>query len=434
MQTAGTDSMRTPFAPHGVAGRIAVPPSKSLTQRALVAAALAGAPSSIVNALDAEDPRLLFDGLRASGFDFEWKREAIVVGARGSVERATIGMNNNGTGARFLLAQLAAMKGSWTLDGSPRLRQRPFAALVTALRALGATIEPAHGGDLTALGLPLRVTGRELAGGRVSLDPSASSQFVSALLLLGSRLPRGLTVSLQAPPPSRPYLDLTSEVLSSFGAQVVESRGGREWAVVGDALKPTSFTVEGDWSAAAFPLAAAAVAGGGWVEIEGLRSDSRQGDAVALQMLVEAGCQTREAGRSVAIKGPVTRPLRGDLRDCPDLFPALAVVVAARGGRLTGLGGLETKESNRTAVMARLLAMLGFDVQLCGDEFVGPGRIPAGVSSDAPLWPEGDHRIAMAVAVAGSVVRGVQVADSGCVAKSWPAFWAVWPGIFGVVG
>ncbi len=408
-----------PHAPGGVNGTIVVPPSKSLTQRALVAAALAGPPARVLAPLDSEDTRLLFEGMRAGGYSLRWEAGEITAGGRAPVAGATVFMGNNGTGLRFLLAQLAATPGEWVLDGVPRLRQRPLAALVAALRTLGAEIGTLPGGA----SLPLAVRGRELAGGEVRLDPGESSQFVSALLLLGARLPHGLTVELTGLSPSRPYLALTARVLEAFGASATTRDHGRIWCVGGD-LRPGSYTVEKDWSAAAFPLCAAAVAGGR-VEVAGVRRSSRQGDAAVATFLEQAGCRVADTVSGILLEGPAGRPLEADLRDTPDLFPALAVVVARAGGRLEGLQGLAAKESHRLEVMGGHLRALGFDVRW--DEVSFSARPGEGSRApDVPLHPHGDHRIAMALAVAGCVVPGVRVADPECVAKSWPDFWSRW--------
>ena len=424
MGSSARDVVEARHAPNGVAGVIAVPPSKSLTQRALVVAALAGGGSAVVRPLDAEDPRLLYEALRAAGFRLAWADDAVTADGREPVAGACVQLGNNGTGARFLVALLAALPGAWVVDGDDRLRERPFAPLVDALRALGARVEPAPG---SRGGLPLRIEGRALPGGEVSLDASASSQFVSALLLLGAHLERGIAVRLSGAPPSRPYIGLTAHVLASFGAPPEAAGDGTLWSVRGR-LAPTRFEVEGDWSAAAFPMAAAAVAGGE-VEVVGVRRGSPQGDAALLGLLAQAGCGVRASRGGVVVTGPARAPLVADLRDTPDLFPALAVVVAAAGGRLVGLGGLAAKESDRVAVMADRLARLGFAVEARTDEFASPGGIPAGPATGEPLDPARDHRIAMALAVAGCVVPGVRVADAACVGKSWPGFWSAWEGI-----
>jgi 3-phosphoshikimate 1-carboxyvinyltransferase len=418
--------LSVPFAPRGLAGRVAIPASKSITQRALVAAALAGAGARVVRPLDAEDPRLLARALGSAGFRLTWGAGVVASDGFEPCAGAEILLGNNGTGVRFMLAQLAATPGAWRLDGVPRLRERPMAALASALRSLGAAIEPLAG---DALRLPLRIDGRALAGGGVALDASASSQFVSALLLLAPRLPRGLAIRLAGVPPSRPYLALTIEVLRAFGAEA----SWDEVALVAHAgageLRPATFTVEGDWSAAAFPLAAVAVAGGA-VELDGVSPVSRQGDAVALALLAGAGCAVTATPAGVRVSGPVVRPVRADLADTPDLFPALGVVVAVAGGELTGLAGLAAKESDRLRVMADNLAAIGFAISTGAGTFAARGSRPARSAATAPLPCAADHRVAMALAVAGCVVPGVTVADPACVAKSWPEFWRVWPQLF----
>lgn len=416
------DQVVAPLAAHGVSGSIAVPPSKSLTQRALVAAALAGPGARVENPLDAEDPHLLYTGLAAAGWELGWEGGVVTSGGRREVAGATVFMGNNGTGMRFLLAQLAATPGIWVLDGVPRLRKRPVGALVAALRQLEAEIATPPGGA----SLPMVVRGRELAGAAVRIDTQDSSQFVSALLLLGARLPGGLIVELETTPPSRPYLALTAEVLEAFGARVEVHDGGRTWRVE-EGLRPVTLAVEGDWSAAAFPLCAAAVAGG-QVEVVGVRRSSGQGDATVAGLLAEAGCRLRETAAGVEVEGPAERPLYADLRDTPDLFPPLAVVAARVGGRLEGLAGLAAKESPRLEVMGTHLRALGFEVSWDSSSF-GARPCRGGPAPALPLDPHGDHRIAMALAVAGCVVPGVRIANPTCVVKSWPEFWSAWRGL-----
>jgi 3-phosphoshikimate 1-carboxyvinyltransferase len=425
--TDGTHAFDVPFAPHGLAGRIAVPPSKSVTQRALVAAALAGEGARLYRPLDAEDPRLLAHALQAAGFRLTWVGDEVLAAGRVGATSAAIDMGNNGTGARFMLAQLAATPGEWLLDGLPRLRERPIAPLATALLSIGAEIAPAAGSDLR---LPLRIRGRKLTGGDVTLDPAASSQFVSALLLLGPRLSRGLSVRLTGMPPSRPYLSLTLEALRVFGGEASWDEGALIARVSGRPLRSAALTIEGDWSAAAFPLAGVAVAGG-QVELAGVGVESRQGDAAMLALLAGSGCRVAATPDGVAVSGPVTGPVCADLRDTPDLFPALAVVVAAAGGELTGLAGLAAKESDRLGMMTANLTALGFAVASDGEAFRSRATRTATSGVLAPLPCAADHRVAMALAVAGSIVPGVRIDDARCVAKSWPGFWAAWRALLG---
>ena len=417
-----------PCGRSGFGGRILVPPSKSVTQRAVVAAALAP-PSLVRRPLDAEDPRLLVAALQTAGFRLAWEGDVVRSQGWHPVERGELFLGNNGTGVRFLLAQLAATPGSWRLDGTGRLRERPVAPLVAALLQLGARIaaaDPSQGGAAPAL--PLEIVGGGVRGGEVTLDAAVSSQFVSALMLLAPRLPGGLTIRLAAPPTSRPYLELTAEVLARFGAQVAW-RGPLELVVPGGGLEPAVFEVEGDWSAAAFPMAAAALTGG-TVEVVGVRRDSRQGDAAIVRLLEGIGCSVTASEEGVRVAGPATRPLVASLRDTPDLFPPLAVVAAVVGGRLEGLSGLAVKESDRLAVMTELLQRLGFAVSAQGGSFRADAAPPPARAPAEPLSPADDHRVAMALAVAGSVIPHLRVAKAGCVAKSWPRFWEQWETLF----
>lgn len=414
-------------APAGIAGRIKVPSSKSLTQRALVAAARAGAGARVGRPLDAEDPRLLFRALVAAGFELTWEHDEVVASGQHPVATAELELGNNGTGLRLLLAQLAALPGRFRVDGSLRLRERPLKPLIGALQRLGASVQPAIAG--AGERLPLVVEGRPLPGGLIELDAASSSQFVSALLMLAPTLPAGLEVRVPAAPPSRPYIDLTVEVLRRFGIAVTSASDGLAWRVPPGSFRSAEYEVEGDWSAAAFPLVAVALAGGA-VELPGLRYPSPQGDGKVLDLLVTAGCRPAVTAEGVRLEGPATGSLEADLRDTPDLFPVLAVAVVRLGGRLSGLGGLVHKESDRLGEMQRLLAEMGVALRRTGDEVSAPGggRL---VAPPHPLDPAGDHRLAMALAVAASSTPGLRLGNPACVSKSWPAFWDAWDGLVG---
>lgn len=382
----------------------------------------------------AEDPQLVLAGLRSVGYRLVDTGDGLEVGGRDLVTQASLNLGNNGTGVRFLLAHLAGLPGRWCLDGAPRMRERPVGPMVEALLTMGADVEPGsddHDHDGAApWRLPLIVRGRSLAGGEVVLDSSASSQFLSGLMLLGAGLPRGLTVRVPSPPPSRPYLSLTAEVLAAFGSRMTIADDWCGFSVHGGRLAATSFTVEGDWSAAAFPLAGVAVAGGD-IKVGNLSRHSCQGDAVFASWLSEAGCRVEDTVDGVRVTGPARRPLVADLRDVPDLFPALAVVVSVLGGRLTGLAGLAAKESDRLAVMTERLQALGFAADRGRDWFAAPGERSHCGAPGVPLDPAADHRVAMALAVAGLVVPGVVIGDPGCVDKSWPGFWTAWDRLTG---
>jgi 3-phosphoshikimate 1-carboxyvinyltransferase len=410
---------------------VTLPSSKSLTNRALIAAAVAGG-GRIERALECEDTSLLIDALVAAGWDIS-RADEVVVGQRrlpgpggdaaaGTVE---VDLGNSGTGARFLLSLLAAVPGRFVVTGTARLQERPMGPLIEALAGLGAGVEacgPAPGC------LPVRIEGGQLAGGSVELRPETSSQFISSLLLAAPLMRNGLRLTLAGSVPSRPYLDLTEDVLVRFGAAVERDDEGRHWCVAPGRLQPTRMVIEGDWSAAAFLAGAVAVAGG-TVSLEPLELSSRQGDRAVCSILQAAGarvCQRRPG--VVEIGGPAVRPLEADLRDTPDLFPVLAAVAASLppGSRLSGLQNLRYKESDRLGVMVEGLSRLGAALDVHGDTVVVTRQMPHGQATRAKVAAAGDHRIAMAMAVAALRAGPVELDDPACVVKSFPQFWRAW--------
>lgn len=404
-----------------LAARVRVPASKSLTNRALVAAAVAGG-GVVANALDCEDTRLLAEALDAAGWPVRWGADHLEVGARGAASgERRLWLGGSGTGARLLLSLLAATPGRFVVDGNDRLRSRPMAPLVAALRALGAHVDDRDGF------LPATIQGRRLVGGEVTVRPEVSSQFVSSLLLVAPLMAQGLHLEVAGELPSAPYVALTEQVLAAFGATVQHAGGSRLWVVAPDRLRPSRLTIEGDWSAAAFFAAAAAVAGG-QVEVEPLAGDSRQGDRALCAVLADAGVRVELGDGAVRFSGRSRRPFAADLRDMPDLFPALAVVAATVGPgcELTGIEHLRHKESDRLAVMIANLARLGAELAREGGSVRVRAPLPPGGPGPVPVTAASDHRVAMAMAVAGLVRGPLELDEPECVAKSFPAFWEVW--------
>ncbi len=396
------------------------PASKSVTHRALVAAALARGESAIHDPLDADDTRITLDGLRALGFDVtagpgRWS----VVGRGGAVPGGgRLELGESGTSMRFLLAVAAAGAEPSRLDGAARLSERPNAELIRALATLGADVrsEGAHGG------LPVTAGGAALRGGRVALEARQSSQFASALLLLGGALAGGIDLRLGPGAVSTPYVELTAQVLRAFGARIRRPEP-RRWVVEQGATRGTAYSVEGDHSSASYFLAAAAIAGG-VVRVERLRADSAQPDARLATILTAVGCRVERGPDWVRVRGgDGIAPFDLDAGDCPDLVPTLAALALfARGPcRIHNVAHLRLKESDRLDVLARNLVVLGRGAEAAADSLtIGPpaGRLHGGVITTA-----GDHRIAMAFAVAGLALPGIAIDDASCVTKSNPAFW-----------
>ena len=402
-----------------LAGRLRVPGSKSLTNRALVAASLAAGRSELVCPLDCDDTRVLAEALGRLGAevrrgDRSWIVEGPLTGAPGS-ER-TIDVGPAGTPARLLLALTAALPGRFVLDGSPRMKERPMGPLVEALASRGARIEPLGREGF----LPLRIEGGTLGAGSVSIRSDVSSQFVSALLLASPAVAGGLDVRTEGRAASGSYVELTRQVLAVFAPE------GRP--------RPARYVVPADDSAACFPIAGALVSRGR-VELEGLDPDSAQPDAVFRRWAASAGGALRWEGSGegavLVVEGAARRGLDADVDPAPDAALPLAALVAFAGGasRLRGVARLREKESDRLAAAEDLLARAGAEARVeagPGEEGLlvdGPRGRP--VRADFRAW--GDHRVAMAAAVlALSLPEGSTLDDPGVVSKSYPSFWSDW--------
>ncbi len=419
---------------HGFDAVVRLPPSKSLTNRALIAATAAGG-GVIGNPLECDDTAVLVRALKRCGWEITWPGAAdsrenhedgrVVLASVGSRRvpsgEMALDLGNSGTGSRFLLALLAAIPGRFVVDGSARLRERPMGPLVEALDTLGG-----HIGTAPGMRLPATIEGRQIAGGRVTIRPGVSSQFVSALMMMAPLTKHGLEIEIEGGLPSRPYLDLTVDVLRAFGADIEPSDGGRVWRVAPGGLRPNRFDVEADWSAAAFFLAAAAVAGG-TVTVGPLDRSSAQGDRMITGILERAGVRMAWNGRSLTASGPLRYPFEADLGGTPDLFPALAVVATAGppGSRLIGLENLRFKESDRLRVMTENLRRLGATIDV-GEGTFTVRRAMATANSGIAVTSAGDHRVAMAMALAALWAGSLSLDDAACVSKSFPGFWHEW--------
>lgn len=400
-----------------------VPGSKSLTQRALVAAALARGRSILTGALLAEDTSHLIQALGRLGVRIQVDGTTLTVdgvGGRFLPASGTLELGNNGTATRLLLSLAALGQGECTLDGSARLRQRPVGPLVEALRALGARIE-----CLGEAGhLPLRVTGGTLSGGEIVFGDLDSSQYISSLLLVAPCMQSPLTLVLGGRPVSQPYIAMTAAVMAEFGVPVQWDDLNRLQVRPG-AYQARDFAVEADASSASYG-AAAAVLTGGAVRIPAVRPDSLQGDTRFLDLVASLGSQVDWRPEGVVVTGMPLRAgdLAFDMGAMPDMVPTLAILSAFRRGR-TRIGNaahLRVKESDRLAALAAELLRIGCQVEQTGDGLAIDGRGGQGLHG-AWVRTYRDHRIAMAFGLASLVVPGVRILDPDCVAKSFPGYW-----------
>jgi 3-phosphoshikimate 1-carboxyvinyltransferase len=412
-------------------GRVAPPPSKSVTHRYLNLGLLAGAQARagsgggaalvVERPLDAEDTRLFLAALPSLGFDVEASPGAVRLaprGAGGPLE-AEIFCGNAGTMLRFLTAALTAIPGRFRLDGTPRLRERPVGPLVAALRRLGAVIGcPGREGYA-----PLEIEGGTLGGGRTALDAGESSQYLSALLMAALAAPAEVTVEVGALT-SEPYVGMTLAAAAAFGGQI-EAEGGR-FRVRPSRLGAERLRVEGDWSAACYPAAAAALTGGE-VRIEGMAADSRQGDRGFLDLLAAMGAAVAWSDGGVTVRGGELRGIDADLSAMPDQVPTLAALAPFAAGttRIGNVPHLRIKESDRLGAMAAELRKLGAEVEEGPGSLAIPGIWHGRRATAGPVTvePHGDHRIAMSLALVGLRRAGVRIAAPEVVGKSYPGFW-----------
>ena len=409
-----------PAHPSALRGMVALPTSKSLTNRALVAAAVANG-GTIVSPLDCDDTRFLASALARAGWRLDWGTE-IEIGERSvPADPVELDLGESGTGSRLIVGLLAASPGHSTVDGSTRLRERPMAPLLDTLADLGAEISSNDGA------LPVEIEGSLLAGGTAEVRPEVSSQYVSSLLMAAPLMSKGLKLAVSGPLPSAPYLDLTLDVLRAFGGDVRVSEDRRLWAVAPGPLERSRYVVEGDWSAAAFFLAGVAVAGGE-VAMRPLDPESRQGDRAILEIFVAAGLEAAWDIDRLVVRGPLAAPIVADLRDTPDLFPALvaAAACAQPGSWFSGLDNLKHKESDRLTVMVDNLERLGAKFDRENGNLRIASTVGTEASAPALVTAAGDHRVAMAMAVAALACGPLRLDEPDCVTKSFPGFWKTW--------
>lgn len=400
---------------------VALPGSKSITNRALICAALASGETTLTGALFADDTEAMVEAVRSLGAEVICtpdKAAMRIRGTSGTVETpegAVVDARMSGTTSRFIAPVLALSERPVTLDGHPQLRARPFGDLADSLRRLGAHVEFPSGGD----GLPMLIRG-PIRSDEAAVATDRSSQFLSGLMLAGPLVPGGLSFRINRSAVSRPYVEMTAAVMRSFGAAVAV--GPDAVRVAGDGYKPVeNYVVEPDASAASYFWAAAAITSGR-VAIEGLGADSIQGDARFVALLRQMGASTEEVSGRTAVTGGPLQGVDVDLSDMSDTAPTLAVAasLASTPTTVRGIGFVRGKESDRIAAVVSELRRCGVEARELADGFeVVPPPAPVG----ARIRTYDDHRIAMAFSVLGLVVPGMQIENPGCVAKTFPGFY-----------
>jgi len=399
---------------------VSVPGSKSVANRALVCAMLSKEASRISGIPTGDDARVVLDVIRDSGRSITILGNEVVIEATDELKfPGIVDAVLAGTSSRFLTAVAALFDTTTIIDGEAVLRGRPMADLHEALLSLGA--------DITHLGeagyLPISVSRGSLAGGEIRIAGDVSSQFISALMLIGPMLDEGLVIYVDGPLVSRSYVEMTALVMKAFGTSV--NLDASKISIACGAYIGRNYSIEPDYSSAAFPLVAIAVREGR-VLIPRLATASLQGDSAIIPILKKMGLSCIVSGSDISVSRLATTevlPLFMDMSDCSDLVPAVAIACCMASGEsvLTGIGFIRNKESDRLSDLAHELNRAGGNVTVEKDglRIVGPCTW-TGVVFES----HHDHRMAMALSLLSLCASGVEIADPEVVTKSWPDYFA----------
>jgi len=401
---------------------VTVPGSKSLTQRALIAAALADGDSILIGPLASEDTEYTSKALAQMGVAVEHGETWKVAGKGGIITSPgdPIFLGNNGTATRFLTSVASLGTGAFTIDGSERMHERPIGPLMSALKGWGVDIRSVKGTDCP----PLAINGNGLAGGATVLPEGKSSQYLSSLLLVAPYAREKAILRVEGEVLSKPYVAMTLAVMADFGIMVECSKDFSYFEVPQGVYKGREYRVEGDASGASYFWAAAAVTGGR-VTVANVPVPSLQGDAMLVPLLGRMGCNVTKTGDGLTVEG--AEKLEGitvNMGDMPDVVPTLAVVAAFAHGTTTinNIAHLRVKECDRLTATVTELAKMGAEVEEFPDKMVIHGKGGEGMHG-AEIETYKDHRMAMCMAVAGLRVPGVKITGEDCVVKSFPDFW-----------
>ena len=401
---------------------VTVPGSKSITQRALIAAALADGTSTLVGPLASEDTAYTSGALQSMGVTVEEQDGRWLVHGCGGQIRTPDGeifLGNNGTATRFLTSFVGLGHGDFIIAGGKRMEERPIEPLLEALAGWGVDIKSIHGTGCP----PLSARAQGIAGGETTLPEGKSSQYLSSLLLVGPYTKKKAILNVAGVVPSKPYVTMTLAVMRSFGAELTAAESLNRFEIEPKPYLSCTYSVEGDASSGSYFFAAAAITGGR-VCVRNVPSPSLQGDTALVAILEQMGCVV-DYTDGITVTGP--EELSGvtvDMGDCPDVAPTLAIVAAHARGRtvIQNIEHLRIKECDRIHAMATELAKMGAVVFEQPDALIVEGRGHSPLHG-AEIETYEDHRIAMCFAVAGLVTPGVKIKNKDVVGKSFPDFW-----------
>ncbi len=410
---------------------VSLPGSKSLTNRALILAALANGQSTLAGALFSEDTERMIDALSTLGFAVDadaTHARIIVTGHGGHIPNpeGDIHCGNSGTTIRFCAALASLGHGNVRFDGIDRMRERPIGALVDALRQVGGLFEYENKDGFP----PLTVHGQGLKGGWVRFNRPESSQFVSAVMMVAPIAFRDTLIEVVGGLVSEPYVTMTAATMREFGVETLVQRDGDDTKIVVAApqnYQSGTYLIEPDASNASYFLAAPAIAGGR-VAVSGIGTDSVQGDARFVDVLEQMGCKIDRATDQLTVSRDPGSPLTGidvDLNEMPDMVQTLAVVALFADGptHIRNVANLRVKETDRLAALATELRKLAATIDERED---GLSITPPDKIANASIATYDDHRMAMSFALATLAANGIVIEEPECVAKTFPNFFDLW--------
>lgn len=399
-----------------VSGKVIAPRSKSYTHRAIILASLATGQSTITHILESEDTLVTLNALKQWGVAIEKKgTEVKIEGVDGRYHllngHIILDAKNSGTSFRLLAAIASLTDGEVTITGTERLKIRPIRQLVEALQRLGIEIRPGKLGIIIKGGNP--------KGGRVVINASESSQYVSALLLMSPYAQNPVTIEVNQLA-SSPYVDITIDLMRQFGASI-EEKGDTFTVFQNEKYHAKKYVVEGDYSSASYFFAAAAITNSE-ITVSGLIQESVQGDKYFLDLLKRMGCKVIWQNDMVTVKGEKLVGIEVDLSQYPDIVPTLAVLATQASGKtvIKKIGHLRLKESDRITALETELTKMGARIEATADSL----SIYRSQLKGASIATYHDHRVAMSLAVAALVATGETIITNGeVVEKSYPLFW-----------
>lgn len=396
---------------------ISVPPSKSYTNRALIASALADGISILHQPSRSDDSKILISALKEFGIQIKEDGNKIeIVGSNGKLKAPAreVYVGNTGTAMRFLTSLGTLPEGETILVGDEQMNRRPIKDLIDSLRSMGTICECNNGYP------PVKVRGGNFRGGSIGVNASVSTQFVSSLLLISPYAKKPVTLYVGGKLKSMPYVDMTLQVMRSFGA-IIENPEMNLYHI--DNTQPYighDFLIESDATSASYFLGAAAITKGR-VIISNLSSESLQGDINFLNILSDMGCTIIRHDDNIEIHGGKLHGIEIDMHEMPDCVPTLAVISLFASGTtiIRNIGQLRYKETDRLSALTAELSKLGAKVEISNDELIiSPNRLRG-----AEVETYNDHRIAMSFAMAGLGIEGIGIKNPMCVTKSFPDFW-----------